>query len=139
VKIIDLSKLLKVSRKTVRKDSYELEAETLRNKIHGGAVLDKSSQESKYDRRFSEQERSKGWIAKKAIFYIEEEDSIYLDYGTTPYQLAKLLKNISNITAVTHIIPMIHLLLNYENIIVSGGVFKKVQGDYYSKCINECR
>lgn len=84
--IADLSKL-----------SYHLKLEAITNKYHEGAVLDKSNEESKYDRRLSKQEKNIGWLVQKDISYIEEGGTIYLNNGITTYQLAKLLKNISNI------------------------------------------
>ena len=133
VKIAELSKVLKVSRETVRKYLYELEEEKLIKKIHGGAILDTSNQETDYDRRMTNQEESKLLIAKQALSYIEEGDTIYLDYGTTIYQLAKHLKKISNITVVTNSIPIVNLLLRYENVnvIILGGVLRRNEGSLF--------
>ena len=89
VKILDLSKRLKVTRETIRKDLYLLEKKGLIKKIHGGAVLETTNQETDYEKRKNEFHAEKTAIAKRAASYIEEGDTIYLDYGTTTLELAK--------------------------------------------------
>ena len=130
VRIAHLSKLLKTSRETVRKDLYELEKESLIKKVHGGAVRDISNQETAYEKRISDHEEGKKLISQKALSYIENGDTIYLDYGTTTYQLAKLLHKFSNITVVTNSIPIINVLLRYEGIqmIIPGGILRRNEG-----------
>ena len=85
VKINQLSKDLKVTRETVRKDLYELEKQGLIRKVLGGAVIENSKLKSTYEKRKLENYEEKQMIAQKAISFIEPNDSIYLDYGTTVY------------------------------------------------------
>ncbi|MGH2248602.1 DeoR family transcriptional regulator, partial [Enterococcus faecalis] len=54
VRILDLSKQLRVSRETVRKDITEMEEEGLLKKTYGGAVLDEANTETDYERRRAE-------------------------------------------------------------------------------------
>jgi len=128
VKILNLSKDLKVTRETIRKDLYDLEKEGLIKKIHGGAILDSSNHETDYERRKLNQEDAKKGIAKEAIQHIEDGDIIYLDYGSTTFFLAKeLCKSNKNITVVTNTIPIVNLLLHKEtiNLVILGGMVRK--------------
>lgn len=127
VKILSLSKLLKVTRETIRKDLYELQEEGLIKKIHGGAVLDQPNQESNYEKRKTKEETAKRAIAKEAAKHVEDGDIIYLDYGTTTYMLAEELINKKDITVVTNTIPIINLLLRNDaiNLMILGGMVRK--------------
>ncbi|MBU8790009.1 DeoR/GlpR family DNA-binding transcription regulator [Oceanobacillus caeni] len=133
VKILALSKKLKVTRETIRKDLYELEEEGLIKKVHGGAVLDTPNQESNYERRKTKNEFAKRKIAKEAAKYVENGDIIYLDYGTTTYMLAEELLHLKDITVVTNTIPIINLLIHREsiNLVILGGVVRKNEGSLY--------
>ena len=130
VRIAHLSKQLKASRETIRKDLYELEKEKLIKKVHGGAVRDSSNQETEYEKRMLEQEAGKKKIAEKALSYIENGDTIYLDFGTTTYHLAKLLNKFTDITVVTNSFPIINIIIHYENVrvIIPGGILRRNEG-----------
>ena len=139
VRIAYLSKLLKTSRETVRKDLYELEKESLIKKVHGGAVRDTTNKETAYEKRISDHEDGKKLISQKALGFIENGDTIYLDYGTTTYQLAKLLNQFTDITVITNSIPIINILMRYEGIqmIIPGGVLRKNEGALVGSFANE--
>ncbi len=127
VRILSLSKELKVSRETIRKDLVEMEKEGLIKKTYGGAVLDISNNETDYDRRKDTESEGKKAIAKKAVQFVEEGDTIYLDYGTTTYALAKELVNFQNITVITNSIPIVNVLIHCQgiNLIILGGHLRK--------------
>ena len=133
VRIQELSQRLEVTRETIRKDLYTLESQGLIKKIHGGAILETSKQETDYEKRKREFLDEKTLIAKKAISYIEEGDSIYLDYGTTTFALAKELVKLKNITVVTNTIPIINLLLQNKSIdlVVPGGRVRNNESSLY--------
>ncbi|WP_245249321.1 DeoR/GlpR family DNA-binding transcription regulator [Vagococcus allomyrinae] len=127
VRILDLSKQLRVSRETVRKDIVEMEEQGLLKKTYGGAVLDEANIETDYERRRAENEREKSKIAERAYQFIEPGDTIYLDYGTSSYALAKKLKNFENLTVVTNSIPIVNVLIHSSgiNLIILGGNVRK--------------
>ena len=127
VKINQLSKDLKVTRETVRKDLYELEKQGLIRKVLGGAVIENSKLKSTYEKRKLENYEEKQMIAQKAISFIEPNDSIYLDYGTTVYYLAEEILKMGNVTVVTNSIQIVNLLLKNPtiDIIVLGGLLRK--------------
>lgn len=133
VTILFLSKLLKVTRETVRKDIYEMEAKGLLKKTHGGALLDSSTQESDYEKRKSLHIDEKERIAQEAVKHIEEGDIIFLDYGTTTYMLAKEMSKLKNITVITNTIPIINLLIRNKdiNLIILGGRVRENEDSLY--------
>lgn len=127
VRILDLSKQLRVSRETVRKDIVEMEEEGLLKKTYGGAVLDEANTETDYERRRSENEEDKLVIGERAYQFIEPGDTIYLDYGTSSYSLAKKLVGFDGLTVVTNSIPIVNLLIHSPGIelIILGGHVRK--------------
>lgn len=127
VRILDLSKLLRVSRETIRKDIMEMEEEGLLKKTYGGAVLDEANTETDYERRRAENEENKEKIAERAYQFIESGDTIYLDYGTSTYALAKKLVDFDDLTVVTNSIPIVNLLIHSPGIqlIILGGNVRK--------------
>lgn len=127
VKINQLSKDLKVTRETVRKDLYELEEKGLIRKVLGGAVIDNSRLKSDYQNRSLDNYDVKRRIAKAALEYIEPGDTIYLDFGTTTCCLAEELANKGQLTVVTNSIQIVTILMKNPTIeiIVLGGVLRK--------------
>jgi DeoR/GlpR family transcriptional regulator of sugar metabolism len=65
-------------------------------------------------------------IAQKCIEYIHDGDCIYLDSGSTTYQIAKYIKNKKNLTVITNSIPVVNELLTSEiELIMIGGKVRK--------------
>ena len=73
--------------------------------------------------------KEKEMIAQKCSEYIYDGDCIYLDSGSTTYQIAKYIKNKKNLTVVTNSIPVVNELLtsDIELIIIGGRVRKNEQ------------
>lgn len=135
VRINELSKELKVTRETIRRDLYTLEDEGRIKKIHGGAVLESPSGETDYEKRKIEKRLEKERIAKTAVSYIEEGDSIYLDYGTTTLALAQEIAKLKNITVVTNTIPIINTLIKNKtiDILIPGGVVRNNESSLFGQ------
>ncbi|MBO0457123.1 DeoR/GlpR transcriptional regulator [Enterococcus hulanensis] len=135
VRINELSQELKVTRETIRRDLYTLEDEGRIKKVHGGAILEISTGETDYKKRKIEKWKEKEQIAKKAVSYIEEGDSIYLDYGTTTLALAKEIAKLKNITVVTNTLPIINVLVKNQeiNLIIPGGVLRNNESSLFGQ------
>ncbi|WP_332237375.1 DeoR/GlpR family DNA-binding transcription regulator [Sporolactobacillus sp. KGMB 08714] len=125
VKISNLSKALNVTRETIRKDLYNLEDDGLLKVVRGGATKIAPNRETEYEKRKKQNVEGKKFIAKKAIKYIHNGDSIYIDYGTTTYEVARAIQisGFKDLTIVTNAIAVIDLLLRGStyDIIVPGG------------------
>lgn len=97
VKLCDLEKMFPdISAMTLRRDLKRLEDEGDVVRIKGGAKgishLTRIKEEI-FSKRSMENTAEKNMIAKKALEYVEEGRSIFLDSGTTIMYLAQLLGN----------------------------------------------
>lgn len=92
--VVDLCEQLKASEATIRRDLTILEEEGKLERVHGGAIIGSNVPLEK-EESFNEKEGSlnfeKRRIAAKAFSFIRENDSIFLDGGTTTLELARLL------------------------------------------------
>lgn len=103
VDIEELLKTLSISRVTLNKYLNELEQEGYIYKIYGGVIInEKIGYEDNFLKRMNRNILEKKAIAQKSLEYIKEGDSIFLDSGTTIWELSKLLKNFENITVVSN-------------------------------------
>ncbi|MFC4767968.1 DeoR/GlpR family DNA-binding transcription regulator [Effusibacillus consociatus] len=124
----ELCQSFEVSEATIRRDLKELEEAKLLRRTHGGAV---SLQSVNFEPTFVEKEdkflKEKQAIARKAIEFIEEGDTILLDSGTTTLHLAKELKPLTRLTMVTNSIMIAHELEGVPGIEVMmiGGTLRR--------------
>jgi len=126
-KVLDLSSIFKVTEVTIRQDLEKLENEGSITREHGGAYLKNMDLNV---RNFSLQNQDnlaeKVMIARKALEFIEDGDTIILDSGSTTTELAKIMTGYRNLTVITNALN-IGLILGAEpgiNVILTGGEFK---------------
>lgn len=101
----ELTKRFNVSNVTVHRILNELEEKGLVNKVHGGAKLASPSlPEIRFNIRMRTNLAQKKEIAGKAVDFIKEGDSIFLDASTTCFAFAKEISrgNYSDLTVVTN-------------------------------------
>ncbi len=126
-KVVDLSRIFKVTEVTIRQDLEKLEKEGLIVKEHGGAYL-KNVEDQVRNFHLAHQENleKKAIIAAKCLEYIESGDTIILDSGSTTTEIAKQLKGLKKLTVITNALN-IALMLGAEpgiDVFVTGGEFK---------------
>ena len=126
-KVMDLSRIFKVTEVTIRQDLERLEKDGYITREHGGAYLKNVDLNV---RNFSllnqENLAEKMAIARKAIEFIHDGDTIILDSGSTTTEIARLITGYRNLTVITNALN-IALILGAQtgiNIIVTGGEFK---------------
>ena len=126
-KVINLSKIFKVSEVTIRHDLEKLEKDGFVTREHGGAFL---KEVESLVRSFALINQSnmdkKAVIGKHAAGLIEEGDTIILDSGSTTTEVAKNLVGRKNLTVITNALN-IALILGAEpdiEMIMTGGEFK---------------
>jgi DeoR/GlpR family transcriptional regulator of sugar metabolism len=126
-KVMDLSRIFKVTEVTIRQDLERIEKEGLIVREHGGAYLkDIDSNVRNFSLQNQENIAEKIAIARKAVEFITEGDTIILDSGSTTTEIAKLLTNYRNLTVITNALN-IALILGAQmgiTVIVTGGEFK---------------
>lgn len=130
VTVSDLSRLFKISEVTIRNDLSHLEKQNMLIRARGGAIkikyyrmgLDPSISDKQ-----KEYLKEKQRIAKAAIKYIEEGDTIILDSGTTTTEIAKILEQFKNLTIITNALNIAIILSEYEgfNVYMPGGILRK--------------
>ncbi len=119
---------LEASEATIRRDLSTLESEGKLERTHGGAVLTDETVKLNYEESFYQKESKfaskKRDIAKKAFEFLEENDSIILDSGTTILELARLIgESTIKITVITNATTVSRLISNNPNVelMVVGG------------------
>ena len=126
VSVNDLSTDLGVTVETIRRDLEKLEKLEQLTRTHGGAVsFEGNIMDLPSEKRSGMNIEGKIEIAKKAIRHIHSGDTIFLDGSTTSYYLARLVKEIKNISVITNSLQIIKELSDCETIklISIGGVY----------------
>lgn len=124
--IAELTERLGVSEATVRRDLESLEQQGKIHRVHGGAELVKNHQhEPIFSEKASRHAAEKALIAEKALSFINDGDTIYLDGGSTLVELAKRLGEKKNLTVVTNSLMAAAELMETEcRLIIVGGEFR---------------
>jgi DeoR family transcriptional regulator, fructose operon transcriptional repressor len=123
----ELTEELGISIDTLRRDLNILSENREIEKIYGGIKLVETDmgESAMADRMVSRLEEKES-IARRCDEQIQEGDCIYIDSGSTTYQLAKALKNRKNLTVVTNSLPVITELINSEvELIIIGGKIRR--------------
>jgi len=125
-----LCSLLSVSMATIRRDLDKLEQEGFLTKAHGGAILkDLTDAEvllTNVEDPFIGEKKQIGIIAAALV---EDNDIIFLGGGNTILQIAKNLRDKTNINLITNNINVVFELANCKNInlkLVGGDLEKKM-------------
>jgi DeoR/GlpR family transcriptional regulator of sugar metabolism len=125
VSIVDFVNAFHISIETVRRDLAILEKQGVVEKVYGGAKLKvERLHESTLENRLVDQLSQKKAIGKKCSEFIHDGDCIFLDSGSTTYQIAKNISTRKNLTVITNSIPIINELMNtdFEMIMIGGRV-----------------
>ena len=130
ITVRELSKMFSISEVSIRNDLGHLEKKNMLLRARGGAIKMKqymmgidTSLSDKQKECFSEKQR----IAKEAVNFIENGDTIVLDSGTTTTEVAKNLGQFKNLTIITNALNIAIILSEYEgfNIFMPGGNLRK--------------
>lgn len=125
VKISELQEILGVSDMTVRRCLNEMAEEGLVKRVHGGAVIiDPWEKELAFHTRVAEDLETKMALAARVQPFIPDGGSIYLDGGTTSFEVAKQLSlGGKKATVITASIAIVRELLGKPQIesILMGG------------------
>ncbi|MFD0898536.1 DeoR/GlpR family DNA-binding transcription regulator [Loigolactobacillus binensis] len=135
VKISLLADKMNVTRETIRRDLNLLEERKMVRLVRGGAILNIPKNETSYEKRLRVQSKQKEEIAATFCNYIEEGDTIYLDFGSTCLAVAKKIKQFKHLTVITNSLPIINELYKSKNIqlFVLGGMVKRNEGSFFGK------
>jgi len=99
----ELTTQLQVSTATIRRDLDALESLGELRRVYGGAVSTGGRlEEPLFDDKTSIAAGEKRRIAQAALKLVRPNDTVYLDGGSTVLELARLLRDHSNVTLVTN-------------------------------------
>lgn len=127
VKINDIVELTSTSESTIRRDLTYLEGMNLLKRVHGGATLLKGRfNELSYNEKLNENANEKAIIAQYAAELIKDGDCIYLDAGTTTFEMIKYISE-TNIFVVTNGLKHIEALVDKGiNSYILGGKVRTI-------------
>ena len=122
--INDFVKLTGTSSATIRRDLTHLEEEGLLSRIHGGATIDRIEGEASYTDKSVMNLKDKIHIAKTAAALIEDGDTLFIDAGTSTYEMLPFI-NKKNLTIVTNSVTLISSLVRDGHLVyLLGGKVK---------------
>ena len=126
VRVADLVEKFNISESTIRRDLVQLEALNYLKRVHGGAVpVQNKFVEKSFNDKSHQFVAQKDLIAQYAASLVDEGDSIYLDSGTTTYEMIKYLKG-KEIVVVTNGLSHVESLIEYNiPCFVLGGKVKQ--------------
>lgn len=126
VKVADLVERFNISESTIRRDLVQLENLNYLKRVHGGAISVQSKFiEKSYEDKRAQNSDEKDLIAQYAASLVEDGDSIYIDSGTTTFQMIKYLSQ-KKIIVVTNGLSNIEVLIEHNiPCFVLGGKVKQ--------------
>ena len=124
--IRELSDILGETEITIRRDLIELEKAKKLIRVHGGAILNEQKksvwQTSSIYNRLERNRDDKERIARLAATLIHNDESLFIDGGSTNQILAPMIRDLSNMLFVTNSPDIADILLeNEENRIMQIG------------------
>lgn len=129
VKIQELVDATSSSESTIRRDLSQLEQEQKLKRVHGGAsIIHQKRDELSFNEKSTKNLEAKDRIAKYAASLIRDGECIYLDAGTTTYQVIRHI-HAENVTVVTNGTTFLDDLLQQDiETYIIGGYMKKSTG-----------
>ena len=124
VKVSELSEKYGISEVSIRKDLEVLEAQGHLSRVHGGAVgLNKLYVNMDLNERFRTNAQAKRKLAEHAAAFIEDNDTIMMNAGTTLTYVLRAIRDKKNITIVTNSVQNATEAALYSsfNVILLGG------------------
>lgn len=131
----DICRHFAISEATARRDLAAIEADGHITRTYGGALADYNSSFASLGERTKRARSAKSRIARAAIRLVPLSGTIFLDAGTTPLALARLLTRRKNhsITVVTNSLAVASVLGGAPGIALHllGGIFLNRQATLF--------
>lgn len=102
VSVSELAKTLFVSEMTIRRDLTEMEKDGVIKRYRGGAVLNTVSNKMPIAQRFFVDEKEKIYLSKKAIGFLCDDLTIFIDSSSTCQYIIPYISRFKNITIITN-------------------------------------
>ena len=141
VKVSELSERYGISEVSIRKDLEILEAEGHLSRVHGGAVgLNKLYVNMDLNERYKTNAIAKKKLGELATRFIEDNDTIMMNAGTTLTYVLRAIRNKKNITIVTNSVQNATeaaLYSDFTVILLGGELDSKYQFTYGEDAITQ--
>lgn len=141
VKVSELSQKYNISEVSVRKDLEALEAQGHLTRIHGGAVgMNKLYVNMDLTERFKTNAAAKRALAELAAKFIDDNDTIMMNAGTTLAYVLRALRGKKNISIVTNSVQNATeaaLFPSFNVILLGGELDSKYQFTYGQDAIRQ--
>lgn len=124
-RVAELCKLTDTSESTIRRDLIQMEESGTIKRVHGGARSVKNfSRDVSQHIRFSMNHEAKIKLARYAAKFVHAGDDIFIDAGTTTYEIVSFIANLPNLTIITNGVETALCSLNHgiETILIGGNV-----------------
>lgn len=125
-RVSELCDLTDTSESTIRRDLIQMEKNGILKRVHGGAQSVKNfSRDISQNVRFSLNHKTKVRIARYAAeHFVHEGDNVFIDAGTTTYEMVPFLAKIANIQIVTNGVETALCSLNHglKTFLIGGRV-----------------
>jgi DeoR family transcriptional regulator, fructose operon transcriptional repressor len=119
ITIQDIVEKCNVSEITARRDLNTLEKRGLLIRTHGGAIKSEVPNGMfGFDKKLVQNRDNKIEICRFAAGFVEENDTIYIDCGTTTYYLSRFLTKFRNLRIITNSLAVVSELMPFSNITV---------------------
>jgi DeoR family fructose operon transcriptional repressor len=127
IEVSNLAQELNVTEITIRRDLSTLQKSGLIKKTYGGAVLASPPQMNPSVRyRQTHNLAAKRIIGKLAAALIKDNDIIYLEAGSTCYEIIPYLAQLKNVTVIVNSLYLMSRLheLPQHRIVITGGQYR---------------
>ena len=136
VQVNDLSVLFGVSTVTIRNDLAFLEKQGIAVRAYGGALICDSNTpgiEPSVEDKSSLNTAVKRSIAQAAVALIKPGHRVILDSGTTTYEIARMMRQHTDIIAMTNGMNVANALLEAEGVelLMTGGHLRRQSQSFY--------
>ena len=102
ISVSKLAETLFVSEMTIRRDLSEMEKDGVIKRYRGGAVLNPVSSKMPITQRFFVDENEKIVLSKKAIGFLSDDLTVFIDSSSTCQYIIPYINRFKNITIVTN-------------------------------------
>ena len=139
--VFELAEILEASPATIRRDLGDIAEEGLLMRTHGGAMKMENPALTGFSEKSGVNSPTKEQIAEKAASYVLDGDIIFLDCGSTVFQMCRFLKK-KSIRVITNSLPILAELIEIPSIQINliGGELNKarkaIHGDKAVQHIN---
>lgn len=127
VRVAELSRALRVSTASIRRDLADLERAGLLKRTHGGAITPRlAALEPSLAEKEDQYHVEKAAIGALAAGFIEEGDTILLDAGSTTRQIALELRHRRRVIVVTNALNIAWELASTDlEVVLTGGQLRR--------------